>query len=139
MSIILDDEPLIKNGSYSVIYHSHYFTNKFGRDLIVLQFQLVELNEEHKHSLFSMYLNLKYYSKNKKGKINFKVSKTSKLADIWIKIFPKCEHRWDRLAISNLKGLILKALMKEGIKNYKQKVIHKSLRISKIDDLDLPN
>jgi len=140
MSIMLDDEPRIKNGVYSVIYHSHYFCNKFGRDLLVLQFQLAEINDEHKNSLFSMWLNLKGYSKNKKGKVGFLVSKSSKLADMWIELFPTQKvKRWDRLPLSQLKGLILKAKIKEGKRNYKQKLIHEDLRISKIDELSLPD
>ena len=137
---LLDDEPQIKNGVYPVIYHSHFFTNKFGRDLLVLQFQIAELNEEHKHSLFSMWLNIKNYSKNKKGQIYFKVSKSSKLAEIWVKAFPSQKvKRWDRLPLSQLKGLILDAKIEDGKRNYKQKLIHKDLRISKIMDLSLPN
>ncbi len=140
MSIMLDDEPQIKNGVYQIIYHSHYFTNKFGRDLLVLQFQLVELIEDHKHSLFSMWLNLKNYTKNKNGQVNFKVSKSSKLAEIWMKIFPSQKvKRWDRLPLRQLKGLILNAKIEEGKRNYKQKLIHKDLRISKIVGLSLPN
>jgi len=137
---MLDDEPRINNGVYPVIYHSHYFTNKFGRDILVMQFQLAELNDEHKHSLFSMWLNLKYYSKNKKGQIRFTVSKTQKLAELWIKIFPtQIIKRWDRLPLSQFKGLILDAKLEQGKRNYKQKLIHKDLRISKIIDLNLPN
>ncbi len=140
MSIMLDDEPRIKNGVYSIIYHSHYFCNKFGRNLIVLQFQLAEVNEEHKHSLFSMWLNVKGYSKNKKGKIGFLVSKNSKLAETWVKLFPNQKvSRWDRLPLSQLKGLILKAKIQEGKRNYQQKLIHEDLRISKIVDLKLPD
>jgi hypothetical protein len=140
MSITLEDEPLIKKGVYPVLYHSHYFTNKFGRDLLVLQFQLAEMIEDHKHSLFSMWLNLKHYSKNKKGHVSFKVSKTQKLAEIWVKIFPTQKvKRWDRLPLSQIKGLILLASIEEGKRDYKQKLIHVDLRISKIVDLNLPD
>ena len=138
-SNLLDDEPQIKNGVYPVIYHSHYFENKFGRDLLVLQFQIAELNAEHKHSLFSMWLNVKSYSKNKKGHKYFKVSKSSKLAEIWVKTFPSQKvKRWDRLPLSQLKGMVLNAKIEQGMRNYKQKPIHKDLRISKIMDLSLP-
>jgi hypothetical protein len=139
-SNLLDDEPQIKNGIYPVIYHSHYFENKFGRDILVLQFQIVELNEKHKNSLFVMRLNVKYFSKNKKGQINFNVSKCSKLAETWVNIFPAQEvKRWDRLPLSQLKGLILDAKIEQGKKNYQQKLKNKALRISKVVDLSLPN
>ena len=117
MSIMLDDEPRIKNGVYPVIYHSHYFTNKFNRYVLVLRFQLAELNEEHKNSLFSMWLNLKYFSKNKKGKISFMVSKNSKLAKTWVNLFPSQKIKRDD----------------------KQKLKPECLRISKIVRLKLPD
>ena len=137
---LLDDEPQIKNGIYPVIYHSHFFTNKFGRDLLVLQFQIAELHEEHKHSLFSMWLNVKNFSKNKKGQIYFKVSKSSKLAEIWVKAFPSQKvKRWERLPLSQLKGVVLNAKIEQGKKNYHQKLKNEALRVSKVVDLSLPN
>lgn len=140
MSVMLDDEPRIKNGVYPVIYHSHYFTNKFNRYILVLRFQLAELNDEHKHSLFSMWLPIKYFEKNKKGQVKlWKVSKNNKFASMWINLFPNQKViRWDRLPLSQLKGLILMATIKEGKRDSNQKLKPECLRISKIYELKLP-
>ena len=140
MSVMLDDEPRIKNGVYPVIYHSHYFSNNWGRCSLVLRFQLAELIEEHKHSLFSMWLPIKYFEKNKKGQVKiWKVSKNQKLATLWVDLFPDQKViRWDRLPLSQLKGLILMATIKEGKRDGKQKLKPEILRTSKIYELKLP-
>lgn len=140
MSVWLDDEPRIKNGIYPVIYHSHYFNNNFNKYTLVLRFQLAELNEEHKHSLFSMWLPIKYFEKNKKGRVKWVVSKNQNLAKMWIKLFPNQKvKRWDRLPLSQLKGLILMATIKDGKTDYNQKLKPEALRISKIYELNLPD
>ncbi|HPI96109.1 MAG TPA: hypothetical protein PLX38_07815 [Gammaproteobacteria bacterium] len=139
MSIIYDDEPHIKDGVYQVVYHSHYFTNKFGRNLIVLRFQLAEMNEEYKYSLFCMWKNIKHFSKKTKGQIRWNVSKRQDFAFMWLKLFPTQKNiRLDRLSINQLKGMILKATIKASKKDFEQNVIPEPLRVSKIIDLSLP-
>ncbi len=131
----LEYEPLIKDGSYSVVLHDYKFRNSFGEPRLMLFFKLAEISE-YQNCIFTKWFNIKYYTKSKNGKYKFKVSKRHDFPKFWRLVFPtESIKRFDRFALNNLKGIVLQAKIKAGERDCRQKLIDKDFRISKIVSL----
>jgi len=131
----LEYEPLIPDGSYSVTLYDYKFRDSFGKPRLMLYFKLAELNQ-YQNCIFTKWFNVLYYSKSKNGKSKFKVSKKTDFPKFWKLVFPNQEiKRFDRFALNNLKGIVLQAKITASDRDYKQKVIDKNFRVSKIVSL----
>lgn len=126
-----DYEPRLPEGDYQVAYLRHRFESRFGRPTLIMMFTLVELTE-HQNAVLTKYFPIKRF--NKKG--GFSVKKTQEFARFWFAIFPDYDFsRMDRFPMTNLKGLILVATVKDKTHDYNQNEIPPPLRVSKIVNL----
>jgi len=131
----LEYEPLIKDGSYSVVLHDYKFRDSFGKPRLLLYFKLAEISE-YKNCIFTKWFNVLYFVKSKNGKYKFKVSKKTDFPKFWKLVFPSQSiKRFDRFALNNLKGIVLQAKITASDRDYQQKVIDKDFRVSKIVSL----
>ncbi len=117
--------PLIPEGVYLVMYQSHERRKMFGRDMLILSFEVIEAGHFHGTKLF-MIANLP-----KNGRWPF----GSKFVQCWIVAQGKRPDRFDRLSPSVFKRKAFLAKVSTVKKNILGLPRHDASRYSKITTL----